>query len=294
MSQLIVAALAVMFVAAVIVAITSLQQRPETPRQDDQLGKKARAFSDRYRQSMTRRTAIIAAIGLVVGVVFFAITGLVALLIATPVAALGVPVLMSNPEADRSIMRLEAMEEWTRNLASVLTSGVGLEGAITTTSRSAPEVIASEIAVLNARLRAQWSIEDALRAFADDLNDATGDTIAATLILAAERRGTGLAKVLTGLAETVADDVSNRREVEADRAKPRTTSRWLTLISLGMLTALLITGTYVEPYKTPVGQLLLLVLLGLYGLCLIWMRRATVSKPLPRFIHRRDRAGARV
>ena len=37
----------------------------------------------------------------------------------------------------------------------------------------------------------------------------------------ARRRGTGLASVLQGLAESVAEDVTIRRRVEADRAKPR-------------------------------------------------------------------------
>ena len=56
---------------------------------------------------------------------------------------------------------------------------------------------------LVARLRARWDTEEALRAFADELDDATGDLIAANLILGARRRGAGLASVLEGLAESV-------------------------------------------------------------------------------------------
>ncbi|MEI2811934.1 MAG: hypothetical protein V9F00_17630 [Nocardioides sp.] len=82
-----------------------------------------------------------------------------------------------------------------------------------------------------ARLRARWVTEDALRAFADELDDSTGDLVAANLILGARRRGAGLASVLEGLAESVAADVRARRQVEADRAKPRATARWVTLIS---------------------------------------------------------------
>ena len=68
--------------------------------------------------------------------------------------------------------------------------------------------------------------------FADDLDDATGDLVAANLILGARRRGAGLASVLEGLAESVAADVRARREIEADRAKPRATARWVTLITV--------------------------------------------------------------
>ncbi len=86
----------------------------------------------------------------------------------------------------------------------------------------------AEVHRLVARLRARWVTEDALRAFADELDDSTGDLVAANLILGARRRGAGLASVLEGLAESVAADVRARRQVEADRAKPRATARWVT------------------------------------------------------------------
>ena len=111
----------------------------------------------------------------------------------------------------------------------------------------------------SSRLRARWATEDALRAFADDLDDATGDVIAANLILGARRRGAGLASVLDGLAESVAADVRARREIEADRAKPRATARWVTIITVGVLAFLAVTGNYVAPYGSPLGQVLLVV-----------------------------------
>ena len=67
-----------------------------------------------------------------------------------------------------------------------------------------PRADRREVTRLVARLRARWDTEEALRAFADELDDATGDLIAANLILGARRRGAGLASVLEGLAESVA------------------------------------------------------------------------------------------
>ena len=113
------------------------------------------------------------------------------------------------------------MEEWTRSLSGVLTAGVGLEQALRRHpalhpgSRSAPEVTR-----LVARLRARWATEDALRAFADELDDATGDLVAANLILGARRRGAGLASVLEGLAESVAADVRARRRSRPTAPSP--------------------------------------------------------------------------
>jgi tight adherence protein B len=193
-------------------------------------------------------------------------------------------VLLSAPPAAARVGRLEAMEEWTRSLSGVLSVGVGLEQALMATVRSTPDPIRPEVTRLVARLRARWSTEDALRTFAEELDDATGDLVAANLILGARRRGAGLASVLEGLAESVAADVRARREIEADRAKPRTTARLVTLITIGVLAVLALTGSYIDPYRSPLGQLILVVLLAAYVATLVWMRRMAAGAPLPRFL----------
>src|SRR5690606_23378524 len=147
-----------------------------------------------------------------------------------------------------------------------------------------PAAIAPEVTRLVARLRARWVTEDALRAFADELDDATGDLVAANLILGARRRGAGLASVLEALAESVAADVRARRQVEADRAKPRATARWVTLISVGVLVVLSMSGSYVTPYQSPLGQIVLVSLLAAYIATLLWMKRMAIGQASPRFL----------
>ncbi|WP_226920596.1 type II secretion system F family protein [Georgenia subflava] len=218
------------------------------------------------------------------GIVTWLLTGWVLAVAAVPLALVGLPVLLSTGSAKTQIARLEAMEEWTRSLAGVLTVGVGLEQALIATLRSAPAPIAPEVHRLVARLRSRWNTEQALRAFADELNDATADLIAANLILGVRRRGAGLASVLQALAESVAADVRARRQVEADRAKPRATARWVTIISVAVLTMLTFSGRYVEPYATPIGQVTLLVLVAAYIALLLWLKRMATGKPMPRFM----------
>lgn len=237
---------------------------------------------------LSERTLRLLLAGFAAGVLAFAITGWVLALVATPVAFVGLPVLLSSSSAQQRIVRLEAMEEWTRTLAGVLTVGVGLEQALVTSLRSTPAAINPEVTRLVSRLRARWKTEDALRAFADELDDATGDLVAANLILGAQRRGAGLASVLEGLAESVAADVRARRQIEADRAKPRATARWVTLISVGVLVVLAISGTYVEPYRSPVGQVILVLLLAAYVATLVWMKRMAIGRPMPRFLATAD------
>lgn len=241
----------------------------------------------RARRTMSRRTRILLAFGLAAGVLGWLVTGWVLALLLGPVAAVGLPMLLTAPDAADRIVRLEAMEEWTRSLAGVLTVGVGLEQALVATLRSTPAPIAGEVNRLVSRLRARWVTEDALRAFADELDDSTGDLIAANLILGARRRGAGLASVLEGLAESVSADVRSRRQVEADRAKPRATARWVTLISASALLILAVSGDYVKPYGSPIGQVILAVLLAAYVGTLVWMRRMAIGKTLPRFLDTR-------
>jgi tight adherence protein B len=234
--------------------------------------------------AITPRTRALLLTGLTAGVAVAVLTGWWVAALVLPAAAAGLPVLLSAPPSTARIDRLEAMEEWTRALSGVLTVGVGLEQALLSTLRSTPQAIRPEVTRLVSRLRARWATEDALRAFADDLDDATGDVIAAHLILGARRRGTGLAAVLESLAESVAADVRARREIEADRAKPRATARWVTIITVTVLAFLAVSGDYVAPFGTPIGQLILTALLGLYVATLMWMRRMATGAPLPRFI----------
>jgi len=245
-----------------------------------------------HRLTLSARTRMLLSVGLGLGLLGWLLTGWVLALVIGPAAVIGLPALLAPPPAATQIHRLEAMEEWTRSLAGVLTVGIGLEQALVATLRSTPAPINAEVTRLVARLRARWDTETALRAFADELDDATGDLIAANLILGARRRGAGLASVLEGLAESVASDVRARRQVEADRAKPRATARWVTLISTSVLVVLALSGSYVEPYSSPVGQVILVVLLSAYVATLIWMRRMATGKPLPRFLEAHSEAAA--
>jgi tight adherence protein B len=218
------------------------------------------------------------------GILVWLLSGWALAVVVLPLLVVGVPLLLSSPPAAIDVARLTAIEQWTRGMSGVLTVGSGIEHAIVASLGSTPEPIAPMVGTLVARLNARWPTEDALRAFADDLDDATGDLVAATLILGAQRRGPGLAAVLDDLAATVAEEVRIRRGIEADRAKPRTTARWVTILTLGVLGVLALDREYIAPYKTPVGQLALFVFLSLYAGCLLWLRRMTRGAATPRFL----------
>jgi len=241
---------------------------------------------------VSRTTLLLGAAGLVGGVLIAAVTGWPDALVLVPAAVVGLPLLLQTPRDVGRIDRLEALEEWTRSLAGVFTAGAGLEQALVSTAGSAPEAIRPEVGRLVSRLRARWTTEQALRAYADDLNDAAGDLLVANLLLASKHRGSRLAVVLDDLAGSVAAEVRNRRQVEADRAKPRATARWVTLITVGVLGVLAFTGSYIAPYGSAAGQLILVLLIGCYIATLIWMRRMSAGSPPARILGATARDGA--
>lgn len=271
------AALAGALIIGGLLAVTAGSlRRPTSP------ARPRRASAGRAR--LSPRTRMLLVVGLGAGALIAVLTGWVIAVVVIPLALAGIPVLLSAPPAQREIQRLEAMEEWVRTVAGALGAGVGLEQALLRSLRSTPEPIKAEVTRLAGRLRARWSTEDALRAFADDLDDPTGDLIAANLTLGARRRGGGLATVLSALAESVGEDVRARREIESDRAKPRANARLITGITLVVLVFLSLSGDYIAPYKSPIGQVLLGTLLAMYVGMLIWLRTMARGKPMPRFI----------
>jgi tight adherence protein B len=217
--------------------------------------------------------------------------------VAAGIAAMsvvGLPVLLGTAAvAERSIARLEAIEEWTRRLADILVTGAGLGQAIVMSLRTCPELLRPEVGGLVARLDARWTTEDALLAFAVELDDAGADLVVAALVLASRSSGPGLARVLTSVGDAVAQDVAVRRTVEAERAKPRATARAVTFITLGLLVVGAFNRAYLAPYSTPLGQLVLALIAAAFVGCLMWMRALTLSPPEPRFVTgpARDAAG---
>lgn len=275
-----------LIVAGALGVVVGLRPSPEPePRPSRQPGGLRRPW---HQVPAVRRWLALGALAL--GVVAGALTGWLVLIVVLPAAALGLPLLLATSSETGRIARLDAIAEWTRNLSGVLVAGQGLEQALAASLRSAPDAIRPEVSRLVARLRARWDTEAALRAFADELDDATGDLVAAALILGARKRGPGLAAVLTGLAESTADDVRARRQIEADRAKPRATARWVTILSAGALAVLALSGQFLAPYATPLGQVILLLLLAGYGACLAWLKHMAASPAPARFLTSRTEA----
>lgn len=257
---------------------------PQAPEEDSSTGRDRFARLKEAGLSLTRREQVVLAATTLAGLVIAILTGWVVALFALPVAGLMVPRMLGDSRANQRIAQLEALEEWTRTLSSVLHASTGMTEALTLTLRSTPRQIKPQVELLVTRLQARRPITEALRQFADDLDDPTGDLIASTLLLGATQSGAGLTRTLNGLATAVAAEVSVRRQIEADRAGPRTQAKLLIMIAVPGMAAFLAFTPYGHAYSDPLGQAILAVILTMFFACLFWMHWMTVPKPEPRFL----------
>ncbi|MFF7637618.1 type II secretion system F family protein [Kitasatospora sp. NPDC008050] len=244
------------------------------------------------RTLRTRRIQL--AIALIATPVVWLFSGILLSVLLVPLVVFGFPWLYAATRSDtRHIARLEALADWTQRLSDVLLLGTGLNQALLTSVRTAPAALRTEIEELATRLQARWSAEDALRAFADSLADATADKVLAALLLRAGDSGPGLSRALSDMAESVREEVRQRRAIEADRSKHRTTIRWLVTIIFGVIVVGSFNDRYTAPYGTVQGQLVLAGLAGLFVAVIAWMRSLAANKPLPRLLEpdRRSRVG---
>ncbi|HEY3903051.1 MAG TPA: type II secretion system F family protein [Streptosporangiaceae bacterium] len=212
-------------------------------------------------------------IAVVAGLAMLAVTRWPVAALAAALAVLFVPKLMSNGESKRRTAMLEGLEQWTRRLADMLTASRGLEDALAVSARTAPAAIAPQVTALARRMSARVGTQEALRAFADEINDPAGDRIVAALLIATGQRGGGVQGVLSALAELLARDVAARRDIEASRAEHRTTLRWIIAFIAGFTGFAIVNRSYSAPYGTFTGQLVLGVVAVLYAAGLAWLYR---------------------
>lgn len=260
-----------LLVGGMLLIVTSFQRVPPRPPRP------------RRRLPSISPTPVVSAVVVFAGALWLTHWPVVAL--AAAVGVIVLPRMLTNREAVRRIERLEALESWTRHLADVLGGSAGIEEALRSSAANPPQPIAEEVRALGRRLAFRTPTEQALRAFADDLDDPIGDVIAAALILACRARGKGLREVLQGLARTVAKDVAARREIDAERATHRTTTRWVIVALLGYTGFGLINRSYVAPFGTLSGQIVLAIIVLLYAGAFVWLHRLTAPPKGHRFLN---------
>jgi len=170
--------------------------------------------------------------------------------------------------------RIEAVAAWAEMLRDTMAGSGGLEQSIIATAGVAPLPIRREVVSLAARLERD-RLAPALRELAEEIDDPAGDLVVAALLLAADKSPKRLGDLLGRLAQSARAEVTMRLRVESSRARTRTSVRVITIFTTAFALGLvLFNRDYLDPYDSPVGQLML----GLIGLCFAgafyWLARS--------------------
>ncbi len=262
-----------------IVALRGTEPRDETP----SLFKRSRSADG--RKQLTRIGA-----GVAVGLIVLVVTRWLVLAVALGLlAAMADRFFGGTGEERRAIERLEALATWTEALRDTIAGAVGLEQAIPATAVNAAPAIKPGLNLLVDRLRIREPLPSALMRFADDLDDPSADLIVAALVLNARLRGPGLREVLTALADSAREELDVRRKVAAERRSTRRSVQVVVAITLLVAAALvLFNPQYVEPYTSFVGQFVLFLVIALYAVGLVWLRKLAKIEVPERFLIRAD------
>lgn len=225
-------------------------------------------------------------LGVLAGVVVLVVTGwLVAAAVITGLVLFWDRLFGSSRTEKAQLARLDGLATWTESLRDTVAGAVGLEQAIPATAHAASPTIAPQLFALSDRLRVRVPLPVALQRFADDLDDAGADLIIAALILNSRLRGPGLRQVLTSLATSARAELEMRSRVAAGRRATQRSVQIVVGVTIVFVLGLrLFNPTYVEPYGTPFGQVMLLFILGLFAAGIAWLRRLARFEAPERFL----------
>ena len=226
-------------------------------------------------------------IGLAVGaaVVVGAATGWPVGALLAALAGWGAPGLLIGAKGGSvAVARIEAIAGWAEMLRDTMAGAAGLEQAIVATATVAPLPIRAEVVTLAVRLEGE-RLAPALRAFADEVADPTCDLVVAALILAAEHQAPRLGELLGSLAQAARDQATMRLRVEAGRARTRTSVRVIVGATGGLALGLAVLNRgYLAPYDSAVGQLVLLLVGGVFAAAFMWLAKMTRPASVERFL----------
>lgn len=210
------------------------------------------------------------------GVVVGAVTGWPVAALLAGVAGWTLPGWRAQSRAQAALVaRVEAVAGWAEMLRDTMAGAAGLEQAIAASAPLAPAAIRRPVVELAGRLERE-RLTTALRAFADELADPTADLVVAALLLAADHQARRLGELLADLASAAREQAGMRLRVEAARARTRTSVKVIVAVTVGLAGFLALANhSYLAPYDSAVGQLVLAAVGALFATAFAWLARMT-------------------
>jgi Flp pilus assembly protein TadB len=202
---------------------------------------------------------------------------------------------MLGPDREhaRRVARIEAIATWAESLRDTLAGAAGLEQTILATAPVVPGPIAAEITTLARSIEAGARLPIALRDAADQLADPMADLVISALVLAAEQHAKDLGALLGRLAATAREHAAMRMRTAAARARIRSSVRIIVGSTATLTVGLLVwSRSYLHPYDSVTGQLVLLGIGGCFSVGFAWLSRVARMDEQPRVLTGLARGGS--
>jgi hypothetical protein len=181
--------------------------------------------------------------------------------------------------------RLDALAAWTESLRDLVATGIALPEALPASVISAAPVLQPPLLRLADNVAAREPLERSLRALGDDLDDGGADLVVAALLLNARAQGRALEAVLTALATSLRGELRVRRTIEAERRSTRRAVQIVVVVTLVTALGLCLGNpTYVAPYRSTAGQLMLGVVVAVFAAGFAWLARLSALPTAPRLL----------
>jgi tight adherence protein B len=181
--------------------------------------------------------------------------------------------------------RIEALATWCEQLRDLLAADNGVLGTIEASVATCPVALRGEVGRLSTRL-ARQDAGTAVRQFAREVDDPSGDLVASVLLLAMSRSGR-TADLLSELASTIRERAAMRVRVVAERSGQRSEARFVVIMGTAVIVAIVVFGqntTFLDAYDSVTGQLVLALVAALYGGGMVWLSRLTRFEHPARFL----------
>lgn len=184
--------------------------------------------------------------------------------------------LLHDTRAQDERRRIEGIAKWLEDLRDTLRgSAIGAEEALEQVAVRPPDAVAGPLGTFVHRRRQGFRTEDALADLAEELAHPTADAAIAAirLVIGGSTSAGRLYGTVSALAAAARDEVTARERIDRTRAVYQSSMKRLVILG-GLLVAYLrlVGGDLLTPYDSAVGQAVLLLPLGMWTGCVVWLR----------------------
>ena len=219
--------------------------------------------------------AVVAALALFAGIAAYAVFG--GLVVASAAAAFAASFPVAGYRVRRSTRRQRAQEAWPRMIEEirVQTTSLGrsIPQALFDVGRRGPPELHPAFEAAHREWLLTTDLARTLKVLKDALADPTADMACETLLVAHELGGSDLDRRLEALAEDRRRDVQGRKEARSRQAGARFARVFVLIVPVGMALAGMSIGNGRDAYRSAVGQIVVMVALGMVVVCWVWAKR---------------------